>query len=153
MMYRKIMGLLLVVCVAITFLGVASAAEVVVWGEKFNVPDDFNKNEDVSYSSKGLTSSEESAFYENETDFINIYICSSNGIQLTTSQSPEYEDKTIAGIEGKYCEDNATGKFFEYIHDDKLISVQISNNSTLTFEDILITPSSDDSGSSFNLFG
>ena len=151
-MKHNIIGILLVICVAITFLGVASAAEVTVSGDKFNIPDGFEKEEGGSYFSKSTTMTEECVVYDNGEDYFSIFVCSSNGGPILPPDGPEYEEKTIKGIDGKYCEDE-NGESFTYISNDKTVSIYLSANSTLTFEDIIIADSSEgDSGFPFNLF-
>lgn len=153
MKYSKLIGIFLLICVAITFLGVASATEIVVSGEKFNIPDGFNKDETGCYVAKTAITSEESVLYDNmdKGEFISIFITSSSGFDMVPPDGPEYEEKTIAGIDGKYSEDE-TGVSFFYTNDGKLISISLSNDCSATFEDIIVNTTSEESSSLFDWF-
>ena len=155
MKHGKIIGILLVICIAITFLGVASAAEVVVNGEKFNLPDDFKKDEEASTVEKTSTGTDENIIYGNGIDFVTFAISSLNSGTPNLPSGDNYTDKTIKGFEGKYRADDGYGnEEFTYINNNKLIMICITPDSNVTFEDIIIeSTSGGDSGSPFNLFG
>lgn len=143
MKYSRIIGIFLIACVVITFLGIVSAEEITVGGEKFNIPDGFNRNEGGCYVAKGTTSSEEVALYDivDNAEYISILVSSSPGVEPTLPDGPEYEEKTIAGIDGKYSEDEA-GVTFMYAHNEKFISISLSYNCSASFEDIIINTTS-----------
>ena len=48
MKYKWFFCLILIACIALTAIGAASAQEVTVNGEKFNVPDSLQKDENCS---------------------------------------------------------------------------------------------------------
>ena len=140
MKYSKLISIILIVCVAITFLGVASAAEEVVNGVKFNIPDGFVKNEEMSSVSKSTYGTDEIAFYENGDDCISLTISSLNSGIAGLPQGDKYEDKNISGINGKYSSDE-DGEEFSYAIDNKSITIWLPHNCTVTFEDIIINAS------------
>ncbi|MBQ2653813.1 MAG: hypothetical protein IJF83_14650 [Methanobrevibacter sp.] len=156
MKYGKIIGILLVICVAITFLGVASAAEIVVNGEKFNLPDDFKKDNESSTVTKTSTGTDENIIYGNGFDFVTFAISSFNsGSSPALPTGGNYTDKTINGIDGKYTVDEYGNEEFVYINNNKLIMISLTADSSLSFENIIIKPAASEqgSGSPFNLFG
>ncbi|MBQ2653811.1 MAG: hypothetical protein IJF83_14640 [Methanobrevibacter sp.] len=156
MKYGKIIGILLVICVAITFLGVASAAEVVVNGEKFNIPDNYVKNNSSSSVKKTSTGTEEHAVYDGVSEYISIVVTLFNAGTPKVPEDPQAVDKTINGVSGKYVENFAgTGsEQFTYISNNKLVIITKDADSNVTFEDIVIKSADEGgSGSLFNLFG
>lgn len=158
MKHGKIIGILLVICIAITFLGVASAAEVVVNGEKFNLPDNYVKNEASSSVKKTSTGTEEHAVYDSDSskDYISIVITVFNSGTPQVPELPGSVDKTINGVNGKYVENFAgtDSEQFAYISNGKLVMLTKNADSNLTFEDVVIKPAEEQgSGSIFNLFG
>lgn len=153
MKYSRIIGIFLIACVVITFLGIVSAEEITVGGEKFNIPDGFNRNEGGCYVAKGTTTSEEVALYDivDNAEYISILVSSSAGIEPTLPIDSKYEEKTIAGIDGKYGEDEA-GVTFMYTNNENFISISLSHNCSVSFEDIIINTTSEGSSSVFDLF-
>lgn len=158
MKHGKLIGILLIVCVAITFLGVASAAEIVVGGEKFNIPDNYVKNNDSSSVKKTSTGTEEHAMYNGDgADYITFVVTVFNSGSPNVPAQNGSVDKTINGVEGKYT-DNFGGmgmEQFAYINNDKLVMITKNPDSNVTFEDIVIKNTADEGGSGFpfNLFG
>ena len=153
MKFSKLIGIFLVVCIAITFLGVASAAEVTINGEKFNIPDGFEKNEELSSVSKTTYGTDELAVFDKDLDSISITVTSLNGGTPNLPVEEKYSDKTVNGINGKYCEDE-DGAQFVYNDGDRSITIWLPQNCTVSFEDIVVnTTSEEDSGSPFNIFG
>ena len=153
MEHGKIVGILLIICVAITFLGAVSAAETVINGEKFNIPDKKKKNDELSSVSKASYGTDECAFYEKGDDGISITVSNLNGGAPNLPTDDGYEDKNIAGIDGKYRED-PDGAEFVYVDGQMSVTIWLPNNCSVSFEDIIINePSGGDSGSPFNLFG
>lgn len=152
MKHGKIIGILIIVFVAMTFLGVVSAEEVVVNGEKFNIPDGFEKNEEVSFVEKTSTGTDEEAEYDKGVDVIMIYVTSVNGggiaglpiIENTTNM-------TVNGIEGQYWVDEYGNMQFDYLQNRKSISITLNGNFT-SFEDIMVEDTSEESPFPFNLF-
>lgn len=154
MKHGKIIGILLIICVAITFLSVASAAEIVINGEKFNLPDDFQKDNESSTISKSSTGTDENVIYGNGVDFVTFAINSFNSGTPNLPTGDNYTDKTIKGFEGKYRVDEWGNEEFNYINNNKLIYICITPNSNLTFENIIAESAPEDnSGSPFNIFG
>ncbi|MBQ2653812.1 MAG: hypothetical protein IJF83_14645 [Methanobrevibacter sp.] len=140
MKHGKIIGIILIVCLAITFLGVASAAEEVVNGEKFNIPDNYVKNEDNSYVKKTATGTDENAVYNCNNDFISIVVVVINKGIPNIPEDSGAVDKTINGVSGKYVEnstDTGNAKFI-YVHDNRLVTIVKNPDSNVTFEDIVI---------------
>lgn len=158
MKHGKIIGILLIVCVAITFLGVASATEVVVGGEKFNIPDSYVKNNDSSSVKKTSTGTEEHAMYSGEgADYITIVVTTFNSGSPNVPKENGSVEKTINGVQGQYS-DNFGGmgmENFAYISNDKLVMITKNPDSNVTLEDIVIknTENNGGSGFPFNLFG
>ena len=44
MSFKRIMGILLVICIGLTIIGAVSAEEISVGDVKFNIPDGFKEN-------------------------------------------------------------------------------------------------------------
>lgn len=153
MKYSKLIGIFLLVCIAITFLGVASAAEVTINGEKFNIPDGFVKDEELSSVSKSTYGTDEIALFSKDFDSISISVTSLNSGTPNLPTDEKYSDKTVNGIAGKYCED-ADGKEFIYNDGQRTITIWLPKDTNVTFESLVVkTTSEEDSGSPFNIFG
>ncbi|MBQ2653814.1 MAG: hypothetical protein IJF83_14655 [Methanobrevibacter sp.] len=152
MKYSKLIGIILIVCIAFTFLAVVSAYEVTVCGDQFNIPYGFEKDDAYSTVSKTAMGTQENAVFTNGIDiiYIGVSVMNNGGVVLPTGDN--YTDKTVNGVSGKYYEDD-TGIGFIYIHGNKCITISFPNDSNSTFEEIVIKPPEDDSGSPFNLFG
>lgn len=155
MKHSKIIGILLIVCVAITFLSVASAAEIVINGEKFNLPDSYQKDEASSTVTKTSTGTDENVIYGNGLEFVTFAINAFNGgatPDLPTGDN--YTDKTIKGFEGKYRVDEWGNEEFNYINNNKLIYISKTPDCNLTFEDIIAESAPEgSSGSVLDIFG
>ena len=122
---RKIIGILVVVLVAVTFLGIASAAEVTVGSQHFNLPDGFKENttaakEKVSSSNSGSSTTKTyvKSFYNGEK-YITINVIEFQGKPKLKEESG-YKNRTINGVDGVY---NSDTNQFEYVNGSKLIAM------------------------------
>ena len=117
MKYGKIIGILLVICMAITLLGVVYATEVVINGEKFNLPDDYERDNETATVEKDSVATYENVIYGNGNEFVSFAISSFNsGAYPDLPTGDNYTDKTINGFEGKYCADEYGNEEFVYIN-------------------------------------
>lgn len=134
MKVKRLIFVLIALCVAITFMGVVSAAEVEVAGEKFNVPDGFEENASASkqiYDSSATTTQKT---FTNGTHKIIIMVD-----EFSPGKKPklpkiknDYENKTFNGVNGAYSELKNT---FVYKNGQKLITI---SSARVPFEDIVI---------------
>lgn len=133
MRYKKTVCILFVICVAVTFLGIASAAEVTILGETFNIPDGFEENktmEKETLNSDGTTSLRKG--YNNGTAGIIITVNSHNGKPKLPTTMPDFTNKTINGVDGIYSEDR---DIFHYVNDTLSIDISVYN---IDIEEIVI---------------
>jgi hypothetical protein len=133
----KLISILIVVCVAITFLGVVSAAEITIADEKFNIPDGFKENpggNNPGSSSNGITTYKKEFENSNGDLFIiQVDILDDGEFMLTPNNGDV--NKKINGIDGLY---NDQLKVFTYVDDGKLITISVSDEGLL--KDILVKP-------------
>ena len=129
---KKILGILMIICIAITFLGIASAAEVTVSDVKFNVPDGYKEiNSTKENLGHGLTS--ESKIYSNGNKTIAIGVMTLSGDTVdVSSQHNDSVSKTIKDKNGTY---SAQDHIFEYKDGNKVIMLKDDSEK---FEDIII---------------
>lgn len=127
----KVLGVLVIVLVAITFLGVVSAAEVDIGGQKFNLPDGFK--EDVSSSKEMVSSSNSTTHvkkFENDAGdsvLINVITSPPEVVSVNLPEDADAQEKTINGVNGSYKESNHA---FSYINGTTMIIIS-GNNETI----------------------
>lgn len=135
MKYGKIIGILVIILVAVTFLGVVSAAEVTVGSEKFNVPDGFKEDTSKAKEKESATGTTYvKSFSDGKTSIIinvNVFGGDITGVKL--NEEPGFENKTIKGIDGMFNSDTHS---FEYATDNA--TVYISATSDDVIEEFLI---------------
>ena len=130
MRYGKIIGILLVICVAVTFLGVVSAAEVEIGGMDFKIPNGYKEDVDAA---KETTDSDGTTYFRSFSDgsggkyVINV-ITSSTGTITGTPINDGDEQKVINGIDGLY---NREKKEFTFIKDGKLVIISGADENLL----------------------
>lgn len=135
MRHGKLIGVLVILLVAVTFLGVVSAAEVTIGSEKFNIPDGYS--EDTSQakekeSSTGTTYVREYSDGKNKIIFnVNVFGGDITGVKL--NEEPGYENKTIKGIEGMYNSDTHS---FHYATDNATVFISATGEGII--EEFLI---------------
>jgi hypothetical protein len=117
--YGKIIGILLVIGIAATFLGVVSAAEVDISGVKINVPDGYKENTTGSSEKvNGDSTTIVKKYYsDNDTFFINVISNQKGAINTPQAQGGQVE-KTINDVKGLYDSDKHQ---FEFVKDGKLV--------------------------------
>ena len=113
--YKKIIGILLVIGIAATFLGVVSAAEVEIDGVKINLPDGYKENATGSSEKMNVITSNQGSI---------------SG--LPHAQGGEVE-KTISDVKGLYDEDK---HHFTYVQNGKM--VMLSGVDEADLKEILI---------------
>ena len=135
MSFKRIMGILLVICIGLTIIGAVSAEEISVGDVKFNIPDGFKENSKLSGTMPGDDIFEETIYktYANGTDNITINVAKAKADVQKPHPMFEEEGKTINGHEGVY---NETYQSFTYFEDGCLIMVCASNPDI--FEQMLI---------------
>lgn len=132
----KIVTVLAIVLVAITFLGVASAAEVTIGDEKFNIPDGFEEDAEGSEDIKDSTGTTYIKCYKNDQDdAIIINVVTVDDGSLTLEKLPGFKDASFNGIDGLF---NKNTTEFEYVHDGKQIFVSAHDEDLL--KEVLIKP-------------
>ena len=129
---RKIFAILLIICVAITCLGIASAAEVTIADVKFNIPDGFTEiSSDQQDLGDGLT--EESKVYAKGDKNFTIGVLTIGG--NTQDATPELKnpvDKVIKNKTGTYSADEHK---FVYKEGKKIILLIYDDEK---FEDLIV---------------
>ncbi len=128
----KLLGVLVIVLVAITFLGVVSAAEVEIGNQKFNLPDGFK--EDVSSSKEMVSSSNSTTYVKKFTNdagdsvLINVVTAPPNVVGVNLPDDADAKAKTINGVNGSY---NENGHKFSYINGTTMIIISGNNESVV----------------------
>ena len=137
MKYNKLFCILIVICVAITCLGVVSSAEITIGDEKFNLPDGFKEVPGDNTTENTSDTNIYIKFFENSKgDSIIIQVdAPKDGSKFILTKNPGDENKTINGIDGLYNKDI---KVFTYEHNGKLITVSVTNENLL--KDVLVKP-------------
>ena len=138
MKFGKIIGILVVVLVAVTFLGIASAAEVTVGSQHFNLPDGFKENttaakEMVSSNSGSGSSSINSKtivkkFSDGKNNVIIDVVELSDGGKPKLEEESGFSNKTINGVDGVYNPDKHE---FRYVNGSNIIHVFAINESLI----------------------
>jgi hypothetical protein len=136
----KILAVLVIILVAITFLGIVSAAEVTVGSQKFNIPDGYKENTtnakerssstDVPNTNQGINTKSAYKSFSNGTNYISINVVDIEGGSgnPVLSNEPGYENKTIGGIDGMY---NPDTKCFRYVKDGSIMIVAAPDEKTM----------------------
>ncbi|MBQ2652713.1 MAG: hypothetical protein IJF83_04090 [Methanobrevibacter sp.] len=126
--------MLIVIGIAVTFLGVASAAEEIINGETFFIPDGFVENETLykeTIDSDGIKTIQKG--FNNGTAGIIISVGDyGNARPKLPTTMPDFTNKTINGIDGIFSEDRNT---FIYVNGTHDININVYN---VALEDILI---------------
>ncbi len=133
--YKKIIGILLVIGIAATFLGVVSAAEVEIDGMKINLPDGYKENATGSSEKmNGDTKTIVKRYYSADDTFtVNVITSNQGSISgLPHAQGGEVE-KTISDVKGLYDEDK---HHFTYVQNGKM--VMLSGVDEADLKEILI---------------
>ena len=133
---KKIIGILVVVLVAVTFLGIASAAEVTVGSQHFNLPDGFKENttaakEKVSSSNTpGSTATKTyvKSFYNGDKSVMINVIELPAGSKLVLKEESGFVNRTINGVDGVYNPDTHQ---FKYGNGSNIIHIAASGDSIL----------------------
>ena len=129
---KKILGILLIICIAITCLGIASAAEVTVSDVKFNIPDGYEEvAKENNDAGNGLTI--ESRTYANGDKNISVGVMTLSGNAIDVSANfDDAVEKVIKNKNGNY---SASKHAFEYKDGKKVIIIQDNDEK---FEDIIV---------------
>ena len=129
---KKILGILLVICVAITFIGIASAAEITITDVKFNIPDGYTEaDSDQQDLGDGLIS--DSKVYINGDKNITIGVLTFGG--NTQDVTPELKNPVSKVIKNKTGTYSAEEHKFFYKEGNKVILIQDPDEK---FEDIIV---------------
>lgn len=129
---KKIIGILIILCVAITFLGIASAAEVTISDVKFNVPDDYKESGGDKQSLGEGLESEYKVFIKGDKNITIDVMTLSGNTKDVTLPVDDGVDKTIKDKNGTF---SASKHVFQYKEGNKVIMIQDSNDK---FEDIIV---------------
>lgn len=120
--------------IAVTFLGVASAAEEIINGETFFIPDGFVENETLykeTIDAEGIKTIQKG--FNNGTAGIIISVGDyGNGRPKLPTTMPDFTNKTINGIDGIFSEDRNT---FIYVNGTRDININVYN---VALEEIII---------------
>ena len=151
---KKIIGIFLIVCVAMTFLATVSATEVTISGEKFIIPDEFEEEKDTSMVNKDSTGTTETKCYVHNMDYITITISTINNGASGFPIDDDYKNKTINGTEGLYKVDEYGNEEFVYLNNQKTIYITLTPGTSdkVPFEDIIIENYKEESSSPFDFF-
>lgn len=129
---KKILAILAILCIAITFIGIASAEEVTIADVKFNITDGYNETASNSQNlTDGLQMDSKMYMKGNETISINVMTLSGDVVDVSPNFN-DGENKTINNKTGLY---SPSTKTFHYQDGDKIIEIQ---DTTEKFEDIII---------------
>lgn len=128
----KIFGVLVIILVAVTFLGVVSAAEVTVGDQSFNLPDGFKENTTAAKEKMGSSGSKTyvKSFVNDEgkTVTINVIVAPEGTKKVSIDPQPGYVNKTINGVTGNY---NGDVYRFEYLNGTTQILIAANGDSLI----------------------
>ena len=129
MKFGKIIGILVVVLVAVTFLGIASAAEVTVGSQHFNLPDGYKENATMT---KEKTSSDSKTYvksFVNGKKSVTINVIElSEGAKPVFKEESGFKNRTINGVDGIYNPDTHQ---FQYGNGSRIIHMSANSDSLL----------------------
>ena len=132
MKFKTIIGILILVCVAITCLGIASATETID-GVEFNIPDGYKLTDQMTETPiEGVTHTENTYTNGNKNITIEVMSKGDSGVTIETTFDNQTE-KTIKGYTGNYSQKKLTSFAFE--KGDKHVVV---SSSDAKLEDIII---------------
>ncbi len=129
--FKKSIGILVVIFIVISSIGIVSASEVNIDNVKFNIPDGFKENTAESEVIKDSSGTTTIKCYENDAEdgiVINVISMSEGSIEEVDPE-PGDVNKTINGIEGFYNNDTTE---FKFTVDGKLICVSAHDESLLS---------------------
>ena len=143
MKFGKIIGILVIVLVAVTFLGIVSAAEVTVGSQHFNLPDGYKENTTDAKEMVSSNSGPGSSSINTKT-IVKSFVNGKKSVTINVIELPEgsksklqpgsgFVNKTINGVDGAY---NPDTNQFQYINGSNLI--YISSNGDSLFEDFVM---------------
>lgn len=133
---NKIIGILMIFCIATTFISAVSAVELVdIEGVKFNIPDGYEENvEEIGMVETANNTTIFKYYFDHEYHGIAIGVMKEDNVNLTLPTDMHgYETRTIKGIEGFYDEED---NIFAYEMDGKLVEITTTDVNLL--EDVIV---------------
>ena len=130
---KKILGILIIICIAITCLGVASAAEATVGDTKFNVPDGYELASNYSQKVSAGIDIDTHIFLNKENKNITIDVSTLSG--NVADIPPQFSDGVEKTVKDKNGTFSPSSHKFHYKDGNKVIEITYDQDK---FEDIII---------------